>query len=139
MRAIRCIFGRIASRSAQGYHPVDSGSRSGTMSKNSSAERNDYYLMKSLTLTTKRLLLRGFAKKDWQSVHEYASDPEVVRYLSWGPNTEEETRDLVRRATVRHLQQPQQNYEFVVVLKAKDKLIGHSDCVAISSKKCSLI
>ncbi len=80
--------------------------------------------MNNTDLTTERLILRQFKEKDWQSVHEYASDLEVVRYLSWGPNTEEDTRDFVRRAAVRHLERPRQNYEFAVVLKTEDKLIG---------------
>lgn len=81
--------------------------------------------MNSTNLTTERLILRQFKETDWQAVHEYASDPEVVRYLSWGPNTEEDTRDFVGRAIARHLEQPRQNYEFAMVLKAEDKLVGH--------------
>ncbi len=57
-------------------------------------------------------------------MHEYASDPEVIRYLSWGPNAEQDTRDFVRRAIARQQEQPQQNYEFAVVLQAETKLVG---------------
>ena len=39
-----------------------------------------------------RVLLRDFEQADWQAVHSYASDPEVVRYMDWGPNTEDETK-----------------------------------------------
>ena len=39
-----------------------------------------------------RVLLRDFEQVDWQAVHSYASDPEVVRYMDWGPNTEDETK-----------------------------------------------
>lgn len=81
--------------------------------------------MNSTTLTTKRFILREFREKDWPAVHEYASDPEVVRYLSWGPNTEQDTGGFVRRAIARQREQSRQNYEFAVVLKAEDKLVGH--------------
>jgi len=38
------------------------------------------------------LVLREFDETDRQAVHSYASDPEVVRYMDWGPNTTEETK-----------------------------------------------
>jgi hypothetical protein len=38
-------------------------------------------------------MLRDFKEGDWKTVHRYASDPEVARYVDWGPNTIEETRN----------------------------------------------
>lgn len=46
-------------------------------------------------LTTERLVLRDFAVDDFEAVHAYAADPEVCRYLSWGPNTVEQTRSFL--------------------------------------------
>ena len=43
-------------------------------------------------LTTERLRLREFQATDEAEIHAYASDPEVVRYASWGPNTPADTR-----------------------------------------------
>lgn len=80
--------------------------------------------MKHLSLTTERLVLREFDELDWQAVHEYASDPEVVRYMEWGPNTEDESRNFIRQAIAYQQEQPRRNYEFAVVLKARDRLIG---------------
>ena len=40
--------------------------------------------MTETTLPTGRLILRPFAETDFRSVHDYASDPEVVRYVSLG-------------------------------------------------------
>ena len=80
--------------------------------------------MKDLSLTTDRLVLREFDELDWQKVHEYASDPEVVRYMEWGPNTQEETRNFIQRAIAYQQEQPRRNYEFAVVLKTGDLLIG---------------
>ncbi len=59
------------------------------------------------SLETARLVLREFRERDWQAVHEYASDPEVVRYVEWGPNTETETRSFVRRAISHQDEQPE--------------------------------
>jgi ribosomal-protein-alanine N-acetyltransferase len=38
---------------------------------------------------TERLILRDFRPDDLAAVHEYGSDPEVARYMDWGPNTPE--------------------------------------------------
>jgi ribosomal-protein-alanine N-acetyltransferase len=49
-------------------------------------------------IETERLLLRDLAASDRHPVHEYASDPEVVRFMDWGPNTEEETNEFIERS-----------------------------------------
>jgi RimJ/RimL family protein N-acetyltransferase len=77
-----------------------------------------------LTLRTRRLILRDFREEDWESVHSYASDPEVVKYMPWGPNTEEETKGFVRRALKWQEEWPRQHFELAVILKADDSLIG---------------
>jgi ribosomal-protein-alanine N-acetyltransferase len=38
-----------------------------------------------MTLEGERVLIRHFALVDAPSVYEYGSDPEVTRYLDWGP------------------------------------------------------
>ena len=74
-------------------------------------------------LKTERLTLREFESSDWRAVHEYGADPEVVRYMQWGPNTEKETQDFVRRAMVHQREQPRRHYGLAVVLQAEDRLI----------------
>ena len=44
-------------------------------------------------IETARLVLREFRDSDLADIEEYAGDPEVVRYLPWGPNTLEQTRN----------------------------------------------
>jgi RimJ/RimL family protein N-acetyltransferase len=41
-----------------------------------------------MILTGERLTLREFSEGDFEAVHAYAIDLEVVRYKAWGPNTE---------------------------------------------------
>ncbi len=48
--------------------------------------------------TTGRLELREFAAADFEDVHRYAADPEVTRFMSWGPNDAAETRAFLERA-----------------------------------------
>ncbi len=47
------------------------------------------------TLATDRLLLRDFTAGDVEAVHAYAADPQVCRYMEWGPNTLEQTHEFV--------------------------------------------
>ena len=76
------------------------------------------------TLETERLILREFEESDLQAIHEYASDPEVVRYMEWGPNTEKDTREFLQRAFDQRRKQPRTDYGLAVILKAETGLIG---------------
>ena len=48
-------------------------------------------------LRTERLLLREFRPEDIEDVHAYAIDPEVARFMDWGPNTREITVEVMDR------------------------------------------
>jgi RimJ/RimL family protein N-acetyltransferase len=48
-------------------------------------------------LRTARLWLREFRQDDFDDVHAYATQAEVVRYMDWGPNTPQETQGFLDR------------------------------------------
>ncbi|MBX9690401.1 MAG: GNAT family N-acetyltransferase, partial [Candidatus Obscuribacterales bacterium] len=75
-------------------------------------------------LETPRLKLRDFVKSDWKAVHEYASDPEVVRFLEWGPNSPDETVAFLEGTLACQKEKPRRIYEFAITLKESGKLIG---------------
>ena len=75
-------------------------------------------------LRTPRLVLRPLEASDWHAVHEYASDPEVVRYMPWGPNTEEQTHEFMQRAIVSAAERPRIKYDFAITLRDGGRLIG---------------
>ena len=77
-----------------------------------------------MPIETERLLLRGFIEEDWRAVHEYGSDPEVVRYLPWGPNTEEDSRDFIMWSIAIRNESPGKRFESGIVLKEENRLIG---------------
>ncbi len=77
-----------------------------------------------LPIRTERLLLRNFRADDWRSVHDYAVDPDVVRYVEWGPNTEADTKNFVDRVIEQSLISPRVDFELVVEPVGKDELIG---------------
>ncbi len=78
----------------------------------------------TMQITTERLLIRDLLMEDWVDIHVYASDPEVARYMIWGPNSEEETKEFIQRVIQMQQQDPRIDFECAVVLKETGKLIG---------------
>jgi [ribosomal protein S5]-alanine N-acetyltransferase len=78
----------------------------------------------SLIFYTDRLLLREFKEDDWPAVHQYGSDPEVVNYLPFGPNTEQETRTFLNSVLAEQKEQPRFSYNFALINRSDGKLIG---------------
>lgn len=75
-------------------------------------------------LKTERLLLRELRAGDENDIHEYASDPEVVRLMIWGPNTREATQEFLARALEQQMQWPRPNVGLAIELKSEQRLIG---------------
>ena len=57
-------------------------------------------------------------------MHEYASDPEVVRFLEWGPNSADESLSFMEGTLACQKEKPRRIYEFAITLKQGGKLIG---------------
>jgi ribosomal-protein-alanine N-acetyltransferase len=81
-------------------------------------------VVSSLSLTTDRLVLRDFKMSDLQRVHRYASDPEVVKFMEWGPNTVDESRDFIRMTIRLQRDNPRRQFDLAIVRKAENCLIG---------------
>jgi ribosomal-protein-alanine N-acetyltransferase len=77
-----------------------------------------------LLLETPQLILREFALDDWQAVHAYASDPEVTRYMSWGPNNEAASQSFIRTVVAKQREEPRNDYDLAITLKDDGRLIG---------------
>jgi RimJ/RimL family protein N-acetyltransferase len=89
-----------------------------------SAIRYDGEMNRWFPLETERLLLREMRADDETAVHEYASDPEVVRLMIWGPNTREATREFLTRALAAQAQWPRTSVGLAIELKGERRLIG---------------
>ena len=76
------------------------------------------------TLETERLILRKFTEDDFAAAHSYASCAENILYMPWGPNSEEDTRAFISRSIASAEKNPIDNYEYAVVIKETDTLIG---------------
>ena len=77
-----------------------------------------------LPLETPRLILREPREGDFDDIQAYASDPEVVRYMNWGPNTHEITRTVLDGWLKEARRWPRRTVTMAVEVKAEDRLIG---------------
>jgi RimJ/RimL family protein N-acetyltransferase/catechol 2,3-dioxygenase-like lactoylglutathione lyase family enzyme len=75
-------------------------------------------------LQTHRLILRDLVLSDFEAVQDYASDPVVTRFTSFGPNTVEETREFLNRSIHAGSVSPRQIYTFAVIERDSGHLIG---------------
>jgi [ribosomal protein S5]-alanine N-acetyltransferase len=73
---------------------------------------------------TERLLLREFRVDDENGIHAYASDPEVVRLMKWGPNTPEQSRAFLQMVLTTQDQWPRPFVELAIELKGDGRMIG---------------
>lgn len=80
--------------------------------------------MSDVRLETERLILREFVPGDLASVHYYASDPVVTRYVSFGPNTPAETEDFLQRCAGARLADPRTSYDLGVQRKSDGLIVG---------------
>jgi ribosomal-protein-alanine N-acetyltransferase len=67
-----------------------------------------------MKLTTDRLLLRPLEAGDFRAVHAYASDPEVVRFMDWGPNTLDDTTAFLERMITSVNASPRTQYPLAI-------------------------
>lgn len=78
-----------------------------------------------MILTTGRLLLREFVEDDWHPIFEYQSDPAYLRYNPWYYRTEIDVRSFVRMFMDWSMEIPRKKYQFAIILKDEDRLIGN--------------
>lgn len=80
--------------------------------------------MNEVRIETPRLLLREWDASDFEAVHAYASDPGNVRYMIWGPNTEEQTREFLRDVQRKREEHPRLVFSLAICLKEEGAVIG---------------
>jgi len=75
-------------------------------------------------LETPRLRLRPFRREDHDAIHAYGSDPEVSRYMEWGPNTLEDTAEFLDRQLAAQIEGSRTDASLAVELKETEAVIG---------------
>jgi len=81
----------------------------------------------SLPIHTPRLTLRDFHASDFDAVFAYASDPEVTRFMFYGPRDQAETHDYLQHMLQSQTELPRLIWEIAVVRTADGQLIGACD------------
>ena len=82
-----------------------------------------------VTLETQRLILRPFAVEDAEEVFSnWASDPEVTKYMTWLPHENVEVTKILLNSWVKQYEKPER-LNFAIVLKENNELIGGIDVV----------
>ena len=93
-------------------------------------ERENYYFKERCYMEnnkkfeTKRLILREFSHADFEDVHAYASNLENIKYMIWGPNSEEDTIEFLDDCISNIDKNPRTQYDFAITLKENGKVIG---------------
>ena len=79
--------------------------------------------MRGMELRTERLVLREFRLDDEVAVHQYGSDEEVTRYLTWGPNSPADTAAYLKKVLREAAREPRTSFTLAVAT-LDDELIG---------------
>ena len=77
-----------------------------------------------ILFTTPRLILREYVESDFDGTHAYAKDAETVRFMTWGPNTSEDTHNFIQLAISQQTNEPRLTYHLVVVIMESAQIIG---------------
>jgi [ribosomal protein S5]-alanine N-acetyltransferase len=78
----------------------------------------------AMEIRTPRLLLREYRPEDWEAVHAYSSNAEILKYEAWGPNTPVQTKAFIDAAVSQAQVVPRMYFELVVCLAAGGEVIG---------------
>lgn len=77
-----------------------------------------------MKLITKRLIIRDMEITDLEDIHRYGSDFEHVRYMTWGPNTIEETTRFLMDAIEKNNTLPRKNFDLAITKMEDAQMIG---------------
>lgn len=91
------------------------------------------FFLKQRTLETQRLILRKINKNDAKDLYEYSRLEEVTKYLLWRPFT---SLDVSKAyiATLGRAYKTGKFYDFAVVVKDENKMIGTCGFTSVSEK-----
>lgn len=79
-------------------------------------------------LNTERLTLRKLQESDLDDIFEWASDPEVTRYVTWNPHESMEVTKTILNLWLKAYDDPE-CYRYGIQLNETGKLIGMIDVV----------
>jgi len=84
-------------------------------------------------IRTERLLLREVVPSDFEDVHAYAADPQVARFMDWGPNAREQTVEFMDLKRAEQARWPRDEVTLAIQHLEDGRVIG-SIRLAISDR-----
>ncbi len=75
-------------------------------------------------IVTARLILRDFDEADADAVHALRSNPAVARFMSFQPETPEQSREWLTGVIFHNRKVPREAYNLAITGRADDRLIG---------------
>src|SRR5262249_58667752 len=73
---------------------------------------------------TSRLVLRELTDEDLAAIQVYATDPAVVEFLPWGPNTDDDTRRFLSDVITARAVRPRQQLDLGIALRTQPRRRG---------------
>jgi RimJ/RimL family protein N-acetyltransferase len=77
-----------------------------------------------MTLDTSRLLLRELVPEDAAALNEIERDERVTRYMSFDPQTPEQTQEYIESAVRQQKDNPRRTFDLAIVPRGAIELIG---------------
>ena len=77
-----------------------------------------------MRIVTERLVLREITRSDLDAVYEYTKNPELFKYMPFGPSTYENAKKRIERLIEKQSQNPRTDFDVAITLKTSKKLIG---------------
>lgn len=78
----------------------------------------------AVRIETPRLILREFQITDYEAVHFYGSDPEITKFMPWGPNSVTDTRAFLTRKFKEQSEMPRLKCDLAITCKTTGELFG---------------
>lgn len=89
--------------------------------------------MPGFGLDGERVALRDFTPHDLDAVQAYAGDPEVSRYMIWGPNDPAATQAFLTEAILQARAVPRTAFDVAVTLLGSGELVGGARIAILDS------
>ncbi len=77
-----------------------------------------------VNIESDNLILREFLSSDLEAVYEYASDPQVCRYLDWGPNSTRECKEFIKKSIASQREKPRTAFHLAITERSTGQVIG---------------
>jgi len=77
-----------------------------------------------MLIVTERLIIREITQEDLDAVYEYTKNPEIFKYMPFGPSTYENAKRRIERLIEKQSQDPRTDFDVAITLRESEKLIG---------------